>query len=142
MAGTAPLLECRAVSARYGGITVCREVYLSVARGEIVALLGPNGAGKTSLLGSISGIVSGGGEVVLDGNDLQRLPADRRAHLGLRLVPEGRGLFPELTVRENLRLGSRLAPMARRQELIDRAIELFPILGDRLEQHAGDMSGG
>ncbi|TRW45883.1 ABC transporter ATP-binding protein [Georgenia yuyongxinii] len=142
MVHTAPLLECRAVSARYGGITVCRDVSLSVARGEIVALLGPNGAGKTSLLGAVSGIVRGGGDMVLDGTEMGRLPADRRAHLGLRLVPEGRGLFPELSVRENLRLGSRLAPAARRQELIDRAIELFPILGDRLEQQAGNMSGG
>lgn len=142
MISTVPLLECRGVSARYGSITVCRDIFLTVERGEIVALLGPNGAGKTSFLGAVSGIVNGGGAVILDGEDVRRRPAERRARLGLRLVPEGRGLFPELTVRENLRLGSRLAPVARRAELIDRAIELFPILGDRLSQHAGDMSGG
>lgn len=136
------LLECSGVSARYGRIVVCRHASMTVRAGEIVTLLGPNGAGKTSLLGSISGIISGSGSVVVQGSEIGRMPAFRRAASGLRLVPEGRGLFPTMTVRENLKLGARMAPEDRREALIDKATRLFPVLSERMEQKAGDMSGG
>ncbi|MGO4384732.1 ABC transporter ATP-binding protein [Specibacter sp. RAF43] len=136
------LLECSGISARYGHIRVCREVNFSVGAGEIVTVLGPNGAGKTSLLGSIAGIVAGEGAISVRGKSIDRLPAYRRARAGLRLVPEGRGLFGTMTVRENLLLGSRLAPEDRRHELIAKATQLFPVLADRMEQRARDMSGG
>lgn len=136
------LLACTGISARYGRITVCRDVRFSIRAGEIVTVLGPNGAGKTSLLGSIAGIVSGDGDVSVRGTSIGALPAYKRAQAGLRLVPEGRGLFPTMTVRENLMLGSRLAPESRRQVLIDKATQLFPVLANRMEQKAGDMSGG
>lgn len=136
------LLECAALSARYGRIAVCRDMNFTLNRGEVLAVLGPNGAGKTSMLGSVSGIVSGEGSVRLLGQEINQLPADRRAKLGLRLVPEDRGLFPDLTVRENLRLGARLAAADQRERLIERAVTLFPVLGDRWAQQAGSMSGG
>lgn len=138
------LFSCSGVNARYGRIRVCNDISFSVAEGEILCLLGPNGAGKTSLLGSISGIVSGRGKIQLglEQQEIGDFSASKRAQAGLRLVPEGRGLFPELTVRENLRLGSRLAPHDQRSDLIDRAVELFPVLGERMSQMSGSLSGG
>ena len=137
-----PLFSCHSLSARYGRIEVCRNINFHVEPGEILVILGPNGAGKTSLLGAISGTVSGRGAVRVRGRDVSSLTTSQRARVGLRLVPEGRGLFPELTVKENLHLGSRLAEAGRREQLIDRAIELFPVLGERLTQSAGSLSGG
>lgn len=139
---TSPLFQCTDVSARYGRINVCRNISLTVQRGEILTVLGPNGAGKSSFLGSISGVVSGKGRITLEGEDISTLAAEKRAQKGLRLVPDGRGLFPGLTVRENLNLGSRLAPSDQRERLTERALELFPILQSRMDQLAGDMSGG
>jgi branched-chain amino acid transport system ATP-binding protein len=136
------LLECSGVTAGYGRIKVCRDISFNVRSGEIVTVLGPNGAGKTSLLGAIAGIVSGDGRISVRGAPLDNLPAHKRARAGLRLVPEGRGLFPTMTVRENLLLGSRLAPENRRRELIAKASQLFPVLADRMAQKAGDLSGG
>jgi len=142
MSSSSSVLECRAVSARYGRITVCSGVSFEVSAGEIVTLLGPNGAGKTSLLGYISGMVSGSGSVIVRGQNVSVEPAYMRARRGLRLVPEGRGLFRSMTVERNLELGARLAAPKERGRLIDRAISLFPILEQRMSQNAGDMSGG
>jgi branched-chain amino acid transport system ATP-binding protein len=142
--GTGPpsttLLELRGVTAGYGRTIVLREVDMTVAAGSVVALLGPNGAGKTTLLRVASGLMSpAGGEVRLLGEDVSRQRAYQRARGGLCLVPEGRGIFPNLSVRENLILQ---IPPWQRDAGYDRALEAFPILKERLGQTAGSLSGG
>jgi branched-chain amino acid transport system ATP-binding protein len=137
---SAAVLELRGVSAGYGRTTVVRDVDLRLARGEVVALLGPNGAGKTTLLRVAAGLLRPqSGAVWLDGADVTRRPPHARARGGLCMIPEGRGVFPALTVRENLRL--QIPPWARAGD-IDRAVDAFPVLAERLEQRAGSMSGG
>jgi branched-chain amino acid transport system ATP-binding protein len=135
-----PVLALRGVTAGYGRTTVLRDVDLAVPAGRVVALLGPNGAGKTTLLRAAGclGSVSAG-IVEVGGNDVTRCPSHRRARAGLCLVPEGRGIFPNLTVRENLLLQ---VPPWRKNTGYDAALEAFPILGDRLTQRVGSMSGG
>ena len=137
----APVLELRGVRASYGRIEVLHGVDLSVARGSVVALLGPNGAGKTTTLGVISGqLPPTAGDVYLAGRRVTGAASDALAGVGLCTVPEGRGVFRTLTVRENLRMatyrGVRLA------EVEERAYGLFPRLGERRHQLAGTMSGG
>ena len=137
---TAPALQLDAITAGYGRTTVLRDVDLEVAPGEVVALLGPNGAGKTTLLRVASGIVRPtAGSISIDGHDVTTRPSHARARSGLCLIPEGRGVFADLTVRENLRL--QVPPWAESAD-IDQAIDAFPVLGERLHQRAGSMSGG
>ncbi len=137
---SAPILELRGVDAGYGRTTVLRGLDLAVAPGEVLALLGPNGAGKTTLLRVASGLLGPqAGTVHVAGADVTRQAPFRRAKGGLCLVPEGRGVFGDLTVRENLRL--QVPPWAEGDD-ISRALDAFPILGERLEQRAGSMSGG
>jgi branched-chain amino acid transport system ATP-binding protein len=124
-----------------------RGISFSVARGEIVTILGSNGAGKTTTLRSLAGLIHpSGGSVQFDGHDICNLPAHEIANLGLALVPEGRQLFPEHTVRENLELGAyRRLRDGRRQEFSEslaEIFELFPRVQERLEQPAGLLSGG
>jgi branched-chain amino acid transport system ATP-binding protein len=131
-------LEVHGLHAGYGGTEVLRAVDLAVPRGSVVALLGPNGAGKTTLLRACGGFLApSSGRVRLDGVDRTGTPAHRLAGLGVCYVPEGRAVFPSLTVAENLRLlpGGRRTPP-------DRALEAFPALGRKLRQAAGTMSGG
>ena len=142
--GSAPagpgLLELRGVTAGYGRTKVLREIDLTVAAGSVVALLGPNGAGKTTLLRVASGLLSPAcGEVRLLGDDVTRGRAHQRARRGLCLVPEGRGIFPNLSVRENLTLQ---IPPWRRKAGYETALEAFPVLKARLGQTAGSLSGG
>jgi branched-chain amino acid transport system ATP-binding protein len=135
-----PALELVGVSSGYGDTTVLREVSLTVPRGRVVALLGANGAGKTTLLRTASGLIRPtAGQVRLDGVDVTGARAYQRSARGLCHIPEGRGVFRSLTVRENLTLQAR-----RGQEVaaIERASAAFPILGDRLKQVAGTLSGG
>ncbi|HCB05114.1 MAG TPA: ABC transporter ATP-binding protein [Nocardioides sp.] len=140
MTGQTPALELRDIHAGYAELTVLRDVSLSVPRGSIVALLGPNGAGKTTLLRTASGLIRPDrGTVVLNGVDVTRLAPNQRAKQGLCLIPEGRGIFRGLTVRENLRMQ---IPQGRRDVSTDEVLELFPVLRDRLGQLAGTMSGG
>ena len=128
------------ISAGYESTDVLRDVSIVVPRGSLVALLGANGAGKTTALRVASGLLRPkSGSVRLHGEDATRLPAWRRLRSGLCLIPEGRGVFPSLTVRENLEL--QTPPWVKRAEL-DRVIELFPILGERMTQVAGTLSGG
>jgi branched-chain amino acid transport system ATP-binding protein len=134
------MLVLEGVTAGYGGTTVLRDVSLTVPDSSVVALLGPNGAGKTTLLRVASGLLPPWkGRVLLDGEDLTARPPHELAHRGVCHVPEGRGIFPPLTVAQNLELFS---PPGRERESLDRACEAFPILGERRNQVAGTMSGG
>lgn len=141
-AGARGGLVCENISARYGSLTVCSGVSFSVAPGELLALIGPNGAGKTSLVGALNGTVSGEGKVTLDGRRIDLLASWRRVGTGLTTVPDGRGLFPSLTVADNLRLGALLTEKGKRREAMDRALDLFPFLKSRWHDAAGALSGG
>jgi len=140
--GTA-LLELDGVEARYGPIKALHGVSLSVGEGEIVALLGANGAGKTTTLRAVSGTVRKSGEVRFGGRSIARRSPERIARLGIAHVPEGRGLFAELTVWDNLRMGAYVRGERRtiKQEA-DRVATYFPWIERRRAQQAGTLSGG
>jgi branched-chain amino acid transport system ATP-binding protein len=134
------MLELRGIEAGYGEHTVLRDVSLTVQRGTVVAVLGPNGAGKTTLLRVASGLLKPStGAVMLDGEDVTRTRPYARARRGLCHIPEGRGIYPTLTVRENLVLHSHKGEEAA---ALDRAISAFPVLWEKLRQPAGQLSGG
>jgi branched-chain amino acid transport system ATP-binding protein len=134
------MLEVSGLSAGYGHVEVLWDVDLNVDDGEIVALVGSNGAGKTTLLRAVSGLIDvTGGEVSFDGDSVSGLAPEQIVKRGVAHVPEGRHLFAGLTVRENLMAG---AFAGRDGADLDRALELFPHLKDRLGQVAGSMSGG
>jgi branched-chain amino acid transport system ATP-binding protein len=137
------MLEVRGLRAGYGGVTVLWDVDLEVAQGEIVALVGANGAGKTTLLRAVSGgLAPTAGHVRLDGADCSGFPPERMARLGVAHVPEGRRLFPGLSVRENLLVGAHHRGRVDLAPDLDRVFELFPILAERAGQVAGRLSGG
>jgi ABC-type branched-subunit amino acid transport system ATPase component len=137
---TAPLLEVEGLAAGYGRLEVIRDIDLSVGAGEVVACIGPNGAGKTTTLGAISGMIHARrGRVVFAGRNVTGSPAERITRLGLVHIPEGRGLFPNLSVEDTLRLVSN---SAGREVDIQEAFELFPKLGERKRQLVGTLSGG
>ncbi len=128
----------------YGGVTVLHGVSMHVDAGELVAVVGPNGAGKTTLFNAISGVVPPlAGSIQLDGLDLAAVPAAQRAHLGVAHVPEGRQVFPSLTVLENLEMGAyartEIGPWT---DGLDRIYSWFPVLAEREGQIAGTLSGG
>ena len=134
-------LRLTGIDCFYGNVQVLRQVSVEVAPGEVLCLLGRNGAGKTTLLKTMIGLVKPrAGRIQLDGRELTRLPAHEFPKLGIAYVPQGRRLFAELTVEENLTIGL----MARRQgeEARERALALFPALRSRLGQVSGTLSGG
>jgi branched-chain amino acid transport system ATP-binding protein len=136
-------LEVRDLTVAYGNVVAVRTASAAVEEGTLVALLGPNGAGKTSLLSAVAGLVpAAAGRITVDGADLAGLPAQRVARRGVRLVPENRALFSDMTVVENLRVGTGRARRAVADRRIERAFELFPRLRERSGQVAGTMSGG
>ena len=138
------MLELRAVTAGYGQFTALWDVSLRVEAGEAVAVVGPNGAGKTTLMRVISGLVRPrAGELVFEGTRLAGRPAHEIVAHGIAHVPEGRRIFPALTVAENLKMGAFL-PGARRAfaESLARVFTLFPVLAERRTQRAGSLSGG
>ena len=138
------MLEMRGLTAGYDGAPVLRDVSIRVGAGELVGLLGANNAGKSTLINVISGIVPVmSGALLFEGEDISKIPAPRRVELGLVQVPEGRLVFPQMSVRENLLLGgfNRKARPSRQQEM-DRVLGLFPRLAERLSQLAGTLSGG
>ena len=139
-----PLLDVAALTVAYGAVVAIRDVSLSVASGEIVAALGPNGAGKTTLLRTIAGALKPQrGTIAFDGRSLHGLSPEAVVRRGVALVPEGRHVFPNLTVQENLAVGG--IARSDREELqsdAERWLERFPILGDRSDQLAGTLSGG
>ena len=134
------MFTVEAVTAGYGGAVVLRDVTLTIPPRSVAALLGPNGAGKTTLLRVASGLLRPSrGRILLDGVDVTHLGPDGLAQAGVCHVPEGQAVFPELTVRENLRL---FGPPGREREALDQALEAFPALAGRLSQVAATMSGG
>ncbi len=137
------LLELQGLKAGYGRVEVLRGVDLHVNAGEIVALLGSNGAGKSTLNNTVSGLVRATtGRVMFDGSDLTNCPSRQVVQAGLIQVPEGRRIFPNLTVRENLELGAFTRARERRSTNLDKVYTIFPRLKERVAQLAGTMSGG
>jgi branched-chain amino acid transport system ATP-binding protein len=135
----APLLELNDVSARYGQVAALHGISLTVDEGEIVALLGANGAGKTTTLRAVSGMVRRSGDVIVGGKRLRGAGPESVARAGVAHVPEGRGIFSELTVWENLRMG---AYMRRGRPDFKTVLDYFPWLDARRSQQAGTLSGG
>lgn len=139
------LLEVRDVTITYGQITAVRNLSLAVGRGELVALLGANGAGKTTTLRTISGLQRPrAGQIFFEGQRIDRLGAEQIAQRGIAHLPEGRGMFPRLSVDENFRMAAYGAgiPASEYGSRLDSALQLFPILGERMGQLAGTLSGG
>jgi branched-chain amino acid transport system ATP-binding protein len=141
--GTAPLLSVTNLSASYGKIAALHGVSLSVAPARIVCVLGANGAGKTTLLRALSGLLPWtGGDASFDGRSLAGLPAEQVLTRGIAHVPQGRMVFGQLSVRDNLVLGGYTRPAADVRQDIDRVLGYFPRLKERLAQRAGTLSGG
>ncbi len=144
MSAPAPLLELDGLEVRYGPVTAVRGLTLTVSRGEIVGLIGANGAGKSTTLNAVMGLVpASGGDIRLGGRSLRGRAPEAVARSGIALVPEGRRIFSELTVEENLRLG--LAGRRSRDGTaadVERAYELFPVVQEFRRRQAGALSGG
>lgn len=139
------MLEMESVSTSYGPVQMLRDVSLHVGPGEMVCLLGPNGAGKSTTFNAICGLLrSDKGQIRIAGKDIKEAGTERLASLGAGFVPEGRRLFPTLTVRENLKLAFDAArnPSLDFRTQMERMAELFPRIKERLGQKAGTMSGG
>lgn len=138
------MLKVIGMNAFYGDVQVLYDVNLEVADGEIVTILGSNGAGKTTLMKSICGVgTKRSGKVEFGGKNLIHIPAHRLASMGLTLIPEGRHLFSELTVKENLMLGAySQKDRKKRKDTYEWILSIFPRLEERLNQYAGTMSGG
>jgi len=137
------LLRVEGLSAGYGKVPVLREIGLEIARGEIIALVGSNGAGKTTLLRALSRVIPSAGHITFAGRALDDLTPDQVFNLGLVQVPEGRQLFDQMTIEENLLMGAyRRADRAAIAADLNQMYTLFPTLGERRRQRAGSMSGG
>ena len=140
---TAPMLELRGVRTNYGPIEALRGVDVTVAPGEIVTLIGANGAGKSTLLMTICGNPRPqSGSITFEGRDIVSLAPHETAKLGIAQVPEGRRIFPRMTVFENLQLGATLSDPAHFDTDLAHCFDLFPILKQRRDQRAGTLSGG
>jgi branched-chain amino acid transport system ATP-binding protein len=138
---SSPLLEVRELTVHHGQLRALHEVSLTVGAGEVYAMIGANGAGKTTLLRAISGLKAPtSGTIRFDGADVSRLRTERRVAAGIVMVPEGRRLFPSLTVEENLQVGASYARTGPWN--IDRVYELFSWMGERRKQLASQLSGG
>jgi branched-chain amino acid transport system ATP-binding protein len=139
------MLKLESVSISYGAIQAVRDVSIDVPSGEVVTIIGANGAGKSTLLKSIVGLESvAAGRISFDGHDITKTAAHRRTGMGVALSPEGRGVFSDQSVRDNLLLGaySKKSEPARTEQKIEKYFELFPRLKERQEQLAGTLSGG
>lgn len=138
------MLTLENVDAGYGPTTILHDVSLNVAEGEIVTIVGANGAGKTTTLRTIVGqIRPRAGKITFQGEDITRLPAHEVVDRGIILIPEGRQLFPDMTVRENLQMGTyRRAARAAAESRLEEVLALFPRVRERLEQTASSLSGG
>ena len=138
------LLEVGDISVYYGKALALNRVNLSVKNGEIVALIGPNGAGKTTTLRAISGVVNiSSGHIIFNGRRIDGMPPYKIAEMGIAHVPEGRGLFPQMSVMENLEMGAFLRrDIDNVRSDLELVFNLFPILKERKDQLAGTLSGG
>jgi branched-chain amino acid transport system ATP-binding protein len=139
------LLEVQGIDLAYGEVPACRGISFEVQEGEIVALIGSNGAGKSTTLRGVAGaMLPRKGRILFAGQDVSRMPAHKRTLAGIALVPEGRRVFPALTVRENLEMGGFKYRGDKRKvgELIERVMQMFPRLRERELQPAGTLSGG
>jgi branched-chain amino acid transport system ATP-binding protein len=140
---TSPLLSVRGVDTYYGKIQALRSVNLDVAPGEIVTLIGANGAGKTTLMMTICGKPQArNGQIFFDGRDITRLPTHEIARLSIAHSPEGRRIFPRMTVMENLQMGALHVAEEKFRERLDMVFALFPVLSKRQDQRGGTLSGG
>lgn len=138
-------LEIRNLDVYYGKIQAIKKVNVTVNQGEICTLIGANGAGKTTILKTISGLRPvAGGEILFDGREISKVPAHERVLFGISQVPEGRGIFPGMTVLENLEMGkfSRKNRKSEISEDLEKVFTLFPRLRERIEQPGGTLSGG
>jgi branched-chain amino acid transport system ATP-binding protein len=142
--GLENILRAEALDVRYGAARALFDMSIDLPKGSMVAILGPNGAGKSTLGRALSGLVPvTTGRIEFDGRDITRWPTHRRQRAGLTYIPEGRGIFPGLSVLDNLRMAVRQAGgRAQREEAIDRTMALFSVLGQRSRQRAGSLSGG
>jgi branched-chain amino acid transport system ATP-binding protein len=138
------VLEVRSITVSYDQVPAVREASLTVREGEIVSIIGSNGAGKSTILRAISGVIHPfSGSIVLDGRRIDEMPPHQVARLGIAHVPEGRRIFPHLSVAENLRMGGLMVREGSRIEALLQAVfELFPILAERRRQLGGTLSGG
>lgn len=137
------MLTVDALYSGYGRIAVIKGISLEVKRGEIVALIGSNGAGKTTLLRTLSGVhAQSGGSILLDGQSIEHLAPYRRVALGMIQVPEGRQVFADLSVEDNLHLGTYRRGRAQSTKRLARMFELFPVLAEKRHKAAGTLSGG
>jgi len=138
-----PLLSVEGVTAHYGSIIALKGVDLTVNAGEIVTLIGANGAGKSTLMMTVCGNPrASSGRIVFDGRDITRLPTHEIARLRIAQSPEGRRIFPRMTVRENLQMGAQLLGLAHFEEDLAQVTALFPRLAERIDQRGGTLSGG
>ncbi|WP_424630971.1 ABC transporter ATP-binding protein [Bradyrhizobium sp. SYSU BS000235] len=135
-------IEVDAIDAGYDGIEVLRNVSLSVSSGEILGVLGRNGMGKSTLIRAISGLIPlTRGSIRIEGKDVSNWPVHARARAGLTTIVQGRGMFPQMTVRDSLKMG-RIASGRSTRDRLDEVLSYFPRLGERLDQPSGSMSGG
>lgn len=136
------MLKVTSLTVNYGSITAIKNVSVHIKKGEFVALIGSNGAGKTTLLNSIFGIIPSTGDIVFKDQNLSKIPSHKRNQIGLSLVPEGRRVFPNMTVLENLELGGYRRSKKAVTKKIEEVVEIFPVLKERFKQLAGMLSGG
>jgi branched-chain amino acid transport system ATP-binding protein len=143
MTAAAPIVEAQDVHAHYGASHVLHGVSLAIGRGESVGLLGRNGMGKTTLIRCILGLVrASGGRIRVAGRDVTGLPTERIVQLGIGYVPEGRQIFPNLSVRENLVMAARAGTDGRSDWTLERVLDTFPRLADRIDYGGNQLSGG
>ncbi|MEX1235984.1 MAG: ABC transporter ATP-binding protein [Roseovarius sp.] len=138
------MLELSGIHSGYDSTTILQDVSLNVGEGEVVTIVGANGAGKTTTLRTISGLIKPtAGKITFDGQDITKLSSHETVELGITLIPEGRQLFPDMTVRENLQMGAyRKGARASQSQLMEEVLDLFPRVQERLEQKANSLSGG
>ncbi len=137
------MLHLEKMSCGYGSLTVVEDLSLQISKGEIFALIGANGAGKSSTIMSVAGHVTvKSGKILFKGNDITTTPITKRVRLGIAIAPEGRRLFTDLTVSENLAMGCYSLPQKRFLRNRDKVLELFPRLEERIDQQASTLSGG
>jgi urea transport system ATP-binding protein len=139
---TQPILSIDKLSISIGGSRILRDVSLNLSGNHVFCLMGRNGVGKTTTLKSVVGLYKpNGGRIVFEGRDISRMPPEQRAHAGIGYVPQGRGIFPHLTVAENLFIGA-VAKRKKGKDALERVYSLFPVIKDFLQRKGGMLSGG